>query len=147
MPELQPRSNTAEEILDIAEMLIQTRGYSAFSYQDIATRLDIRKASIHYHFQTKSALGAAVVERYAARIESALAALIADPSHSAMHLLDCYAVPYSGIRRYNGSDLLVWRPCRRISCIAPRNAGPGRVLLQEPAALACAHAETRPGIR
>jgi hypothetical protein len=31
-------------------MLIQTRGYSAFSYQDVADSLGIRKASIHYHF-------------------------------------------------------------------------------------------------
>jgi TetR/AcrR family transcriptional repressor of nem operon len=32
----EPRSKTAEAILDIAEALIQARGYSAFSYQDIA---------------------------------------------------------------------------------------------------------------
>ena len=41
------RSETAEQILDLAETLIQTRGYSAFSYQDIADALGIRKASIH----------------------------------------------------------------------------------------------------
>lgn len=94
MPEPQPRSNTAEEILDIAEMLIQTRGYSAFSYQDIATKLGIRKASIHYHFPTKLSLGVAVVERYTARIESILASLITDQTNSAMYLFDCYTVPY-----------------------------------------------------
>ena len=43
------RSETARQILDLAETLIQTRGYSAFSYQDIADSLGIRKASIHYH--------------------------------------------------------------------------------------------------
>ena len=94
MRELPPRSNTAEEILDIAEMLIQTRGYSAFSYQDIADKLGIRKASIHYHFPTKLALGVAVVERYTARIDNVLASLIADPTNSAMYLFDCYTVPY-----------------------------------------------------
>jgi len=41
-----PRSETAEKILDLAETLIQTRGCSAFSYQDIADALGIRKASI-----------------------------------------------------------------------------------------------------
>ena len=30
------KSDTAEKILDLAETLIQTRGCSAFSYQDIA---------------------------------------------------------------------------------------------------------------
>ncbi len=39
-------NSAAEEILDLAETLIQTRGYSAFSYQDIADSLGIRKASI-----------------------------------------------------------------------------------------------------
>ena len=58
------RSETAEQILDLAETLIQTRGYSAFSYQDIADSLGIRKASIHYHFPSKSDLGVAVVDRY-----------------------------------------------------------------------------------
>lgn len=95
MLEPQPRTNTAEEILNIAELLIQTRGYSAFSYQDISDKLGIRKASIHYHFPTKVALGIAVVERYVTRFEETLAALAADPSHQAMYMFDCYTVPYS----------------------------------------------------
>ena len=55
----QTRSTTAEDILDRAEALIQTRGYSAFSYQDISDTLGIRKASIHYHFPSKTDLGVA----------------------------------------------------------------------------------------
>jgi TetR/AcrR family transcriptional repressor of nem operon len=88
------RSETAEQILDLAETLIQTRGYSAFSYQDIADALRIRKASIHYHFASKTDLGIAVVDRYVARFGAALAAIEADPSHSAMALLDFYVEPY-----------------------------------------------------
>lgn len=94
MPELKPRSNTAEEILDIAEMLIQTRGYNAFSYQDIATQLGIRKASIHYHFPTKTTLGIAVIERYIAHNEAILNALIVDDTATSMHLFECYTGPY-----------------------------------------------------
>src|SRR6185295_2042375 len=74
------RSETAEQILDLAETLIQTRGYSAFSYQDIADSLGIRKASIHYHFPSKTDLGIAVVDRYVARFGGALAAIAADQS-------------------------------------------------------------------
>ena len=88
------RSKTAEEILDIAEMLIQTRGYNAFSFQDIADRLGIRKASIHYHFASKTALGVAVVERYSAGFTAALEAIEADDSQSAMTMFDCYTGPY-----------------------------------------------------
>lgn len=65
-------SSTAEHILDVMQRLIQTRGYSAISYKDIADELNIRKASIHYHFATKEALGVAVIERYGQQIEVAI---------------------------------------------------------------------------
>ena len=88
------RSETAEQILDIAETLIQTRGYSAFSYQDIADSLGIRKASIHYHFPAKADLGIAVIDRYMARFDSALATISDDQSQSSMAMLDFYVQPY-----------------------------------------------------
>ena len=88
------RSGTAEQILDLAEALIQTRGYSAFSYQDIADRLGIRKASIHYHFPSKTDLGIAVVDRYVARFGAALTAIAADQAQSSMAMLDFYVGPY-----------------------------------------------------
>ncbi|MBA4173403.1 MAG: TetR/AcrR family transcriptional regulator [Hyphomicrobium sp.] len=86
--------HTSDQILDIAEHLIQTRGYSAFSYQDVAVALDIRKASIHYHFRSKSDLGIAVVDRYAAKFSAALATIAHDPSKSSMAILDHYISPY-----------------------------------------------------
>ena len=93
------RSETAEQILDLAEMLIQTRGYSAFSYQDIADSLGIRKASIHYHFPSKTDLGAAVIDRYVARFDAALAAIAADQSQPSMAMLDFYVEPYVGLAK------------------------------------------------
>lgn len=60
----QPLSDTAERILDIAQDLIQRRGFNAFSYHDIAAPMGIRKASIHYHFPGKADLGQAVIARY-----------------------------------------------------------------------------------
>ena len=94
MSESKSRSNTAQDILDVAEMLIQTRGYNAFSYQDIAVKLDIRKASIHYHFATKTDLGVAVIERYAGQHETLLGDLMRDDGISAMSLFECYTAPY-----------------------------------------------------
>lgn len=88
------RSETAGQILDLAQALIQTRGYSAFSYQDIAEQLGIRKASIHYHFPSKADLGAAVIDRYVARFGAALSAIAADRSQSSMTMLDFYLEPY-----------------------------------------------------
>jgi TetR/AcrR family transcriptional repressor of nem operon len=87
-------ASTAERILDLAENLIQTRGYSWFSYQDISTALGIRKASIHYHFASKTALGIAVLDRYAARFDAALEKIAADPAHTAKKMLDFYFEPY-----------------------------------------------------
>jgi len=88
------RSDTAEQILDLAETLIQTRGYSAFSYQDIADSLGIRKASIHYHFASKAELGVAVVDRYIGRFGAALVAIADDEKQSSLAMLDFYVQPY-----------------------------------------------------
>lgn len=95
----RPRSETAEQILDLAETLIQTRGYSAFSYQDIADALGIRKASIHYHFASKADLGIAVVNRYIDRFDAALAEVAGDEQQSSMAMLDMYVQPYLAFAR------------------------------------------------
>jgi len=93
-PKPRPRSATAEQILDVAEMLIETRSYAAFSYQDISDALGITKASIHYHFASKAALGIAVVDRYAGRIDDALTQMDRDPAQSSHAMLDAYIGPY-----------------------------------------------------
>ena len=88
------RSDTGEQILDLAEMLIQTRGFSAFSYQDISDALGIRKASIHYHFPSKTDLGVAVVDRYTQRFASALGQIAGEMANSSMVMLEHYFGPY-----------------------------------------------------
>jgi TetR/AcrR family transcriptional repressor of nem operon len=74
---------TGDLILDVAQDLLQTRGYNAISYQDIADRIGIRKASIHHHFRNKSDLAHALVRRYRQRWDAFLkqidAAAGADP--------------------------------------------------------------------
>ena len=65
--------NRKDEILEIATELVQTRGYSAFSYRDLSDRLGITKASIHHHFPSKEDLGKAVAEKYNADVRAALA--------------------------------------------------------------------------
>ena len=56
--------DTAQRILDIAERLVQTRGFNGFSYADIAGALAVTKASLHYHFPTKAELGTRLIARY-----------------------------------------------------------------------------------
>lgn len=48
--------NVREHILQVAEELIVQYGSNGFSYQHIADRVGIRKASIHHHFPTKNDL-------------------------------------------------------------------------------------------
>lgn len=57
-------TDTSLQILDTAQMLVQTRGYNAFSYADIAAALHITKASLHYHFPSKAELGHSLITRY-----------------------------------------------------------------------------------
>lgn len=66
---------TATQILDVAERLVQERGFNGFSYADVAKELGVSKAALHYHFPGKAELGEALIARYAARFAAALDAL------------------------------------------------------------------------
>lgn len=69
------REDTAERILDIAQGLVQTRGYNAFSYADISESLRITKASLHYHYPSKAKLGHSLISRYEDNFRKLLAAI------------------------------------------------------------------------
>ncbi len=64
--------HTSQQILDIAQRLVQTRGFNAFSYADIAEALKVSKASLHYHFASKAKLGVSLIERYGQGFEAVL---------------------------------------------------------------------------
>lgn len=55
--------DTKDNILALAETLIRTKGYHAFSYNDISKPLQIKNAAIHYHYPSKKDLGIAVIQR------------------------------------------------------------------------------------
>ena len=55
--------DTKKQILDIAENFLLDRGYNGFSYKDISGALNIKNASIHYHFPKKTDLGVAIIQR------------------------------------------------------------------------------------
>lgn len=57
-------SDTRSQLLDVALEFVQMRGYNAFSYHDLANRVGIKTASIHYHFPTKADLGLALVRQH-----------------------------------------------------------------------------------
>ena len=96
----KPEQPTAERILDIAERLVQTRGFTNFSYADIAAELGITKASLHYHFPGKAELGQAVIARYGERFAEALTE-IDRTVPDARAKLEAYAGLYADVLRGN----------------------------------------------
>jgi TetR/AcrR family transcriptional regulator, transcriptional repressor for nem operon len=92
----KPAVATRDRILDLAEQLMQTRGFNGFSYADVAAEIRISTASLHYHFRTKAELGAKVIERYAGRVYAALDAIDA----AALEVPQCltrYTEIYAGV--------------------------------------------------
>ncbi len=76
-------------LIEVAQSLIQKLGYNGFSYRDIATKVGIRSASIHYHFPTKETLGAAAAARYTDRLLERLA-IAAENETNLLKLLSFY---------------------------------------------------------
>lgn len=72
------RTGTSTRALDVAERLIQTRGYNGFSYADIAAELGVSKATLHFHYATKERLGEAIIGRYRERFMKALGEIRSD---------------------------------------------------------------------
>jgi TetR/AcrR family transcriptional repressor of nem operon len=100
MARKQERGNadTAARVLDIAERLVQSRGFNGFSYADVAAELEISKASLHYHFPGKAELGEALIGRYAARFADALEGIDRRYADAAAKL-DAYAAIYADVLR------------------------------------------------
>jgi AcrR family transcriptional regulator len=52
----------------LTDTLIRDQGFNAFSFYDIAQKLKIKNASIHYYFPTKTDLGVALLESHTERL-------------------------------------------------------------------------------
>jgi len=90
--------DTRTRILDVAERLVQVRGFNGFSYADVAAELTLTKASLHHHFPSKADLGEALVARYGERFSRALAA-IDEELDGAPARLEAYAGLYGEVLR------------------------------------------------
>jgi TetR/AcrR family transcriptional repressor of nem operon len=90
------KRDTATSILDVAERLVQQRGFNGFSYADVAGELGVTKAGLHYHFAGKAELGEALMERYARRFGEALEEIDAR-EQSAPAKLRAYATLYGDV--------------------------------------------------
>ncbi len=66
-----PEVTTKEKIVALAQEAIASRGYSAFSFRELAAELGIKSASVHYHFPTKTHLGVEVARTYRGQLQAA----------------------------------------------------------------------------
>ncbi|WP_019587851.1 TetR/AcrR family transcriptional regulator [Deinococcus apachensis] len=95
------QKDTLHQILDVAQELVQERGFNAVSYADISRRLGIRNASIHDHFPGKADLGVALVRRSRERLERELEA-ITQVTDSGPGRLERYLTAYRTVVHEDG---------------------------------------------
>ncbi|HEY4026252.1 MAG TPA: TetR/AcrR family transcriptional regulator [Candidatus Dormibacteraeota bacterium] len=86
-----------EAFLDVAQRLIQAKGYEQMSVQDVLDELDVSKGAFYHYFDSKVALLEAVVERMVVAATAAVAPVVADPDLPAAEKL---ARLFSGIARW-----------------------------------------------
>jgi TetR/AcrR family transcriptional repressor of nem operon len=88
-----PESAMRTRLLDVAQELVQTRGYNAFSFRDLAARVRLRSPSIHHHFPSKADLGRQLMARYRSKFVGLLAEIEArggDPRRKLVRFVDLF---------------------------------------------------------
>ena len=77
-----------DAFLDVAQRLVQTKGYEAMSIQDVLDELEASKGAFYHYFDSKQALLQAVVERFADGAMASLAPVLDDPDLPALTKLE-----------------------------------------------------------
>jgi AcrR family transcriptional regulator len=85
-----------EAFLDVAQRLVQTKGYEAMSIQDVLNELEASKGAFYHYFDSKQALLEAVVERFADSAIADLSPVMDDPNLPALRKLERF---FAGIAR------------------------------------------------
>jgi TetR/AcrR family transcriptional regulator, transcriptional repressor for nem operon len=98
--------NSKRTILNLAESMLQDKGFNGFSYAHIASELGVKNAAIHYHFPTKEDLSVAVIQRYRDRFKLWINnARVRNLSHQGK--LDWFFSIYTDMRADKGKVCLV----------------------------------------
>lgn len=77
-----------DAFLDVAQRLVETKGYEAMSIQDVLEALQVSKGAFYHYFDSKQALLEAVVERFADGAMARMAPILSDPNLSALEKLE-----------------------------------------------------------
>jgi AcrR family transcriptional regulator len=100
------------EILDVAQRFVYTKGYEQMSIQDILNELQISKGAFYHYFDSKGALLEALIERMVQDAEPVILPIVHDSQLSAlekMHgLFDASARWKTARKDYLMSLMRVW---------------------------------------
>src|SRR5256886_17475551 len=77
-----------DAFLDVAQRLVQAKGYEAMSIQDVLDELEASKGAFYHYFDSKQALLEAGVERFAGQALAGVAAAPEDPQPAAPRQLE-----------------------------------------------------------
>jgi AcrR family transcriptional regulator len=90
-----------DAFLDVAQRLVQTKGYEAMSIQDVLDELEASKGAFYHYFDSKQTLLEAVVDRFADGAMAGLAPVLADPDLPALRKLEKV---FAGIARWKADQ-------------------------------------------
>ncbi len=100
------------EILDVTQRLVYTKGYEQMSIQDILDELQISKGAFYHYFNSKGDLLEALIERMVQEVEPLILPIVHDPQMSAlekMHSLFNASARWKTARKdYLMSLMRVW---------------------------------------
>jgi len=71
---------TRREVLDLSAKLFAVHGYRSTSLEVVAEQLGVTRQALYYHFKSKSEILGALYEEQMTKLESAVAAVAADPA-------------------------------------------------------------------
>jgi AcrR family transcriptional regulator len=77
-----------DAFLDVAQRLIQTKGYEAMSIQDVLAELETSRGALYHYFDSKEALLDGVVERFSDAAVREVQPILADSALPALHKLE-----------------------------------------------------------
>jgi AcrR family transcriptional regulator len=90
-----------DAFLDVAQRLVQSKGYEAMSIQDVLDELEASKGAFYHYFDSKQALLEAVVDRFADGAMATLEPLINDPDLPALRKLEGI---FAGVARWKADQ-------------------------------------------
>lgn len=95
------RTVRRDAFLDVAQRLIQTKGYEQMSIQDVLDALETSRGAFYHYFDSKLELLEAVVERFADVALAAVSSILDDRSLPALRKLEKV---FAGIARYKAEQ-------------------------------------------